>query len=283
VALLTSGNPSATLAGMSNGIAYRQIDGIGELMINRPEARNSLNFAAQAEFAERVAALATASDLRALIVTGSGDKAFVSGGDLRELAEGQTHELGESLHRVMTGALDALTRLPVPVIAAVNGDAVGGGCEILTACDLRLGADHARLRFAQVAVGLTTGWGGTARLVRLVGQSQAMALLLRPRPMTAEEALRTGLLHHVVPAGLSVREEALRWASELAALPRDALAAAKYLVHAAAAESPEVVAELERRLFLALWAKPDHLEAIRAFLEKRPPRFGASPAKDSGV
>lgn len=264
---------------MNSGITYRQKDGIGELIVNRPEARNSLNFAAQAAFAECVAALGNASDLRALIITGVGDQAFVSGGDLRELAEGRTQELGESLHAVMTGALTALTRLPVPVIAAVNGDAVGGGCEILTACDLRLGAIHARLRFAQVAVGLTTGWGGTARLVRLVGQSQAMALLLRPRPMTAEEALRTGLLHHVVAPGGSVLQEARRWAAELAALPRDALAAAKCLVHSAATESPEVVAELERRLFLSLWAEPDHLEAMRAFLEKRPPRFGNAQGK----
>lgn len=259
---------------MSDGIEFHiNPDGLALLMVNRPEARNALNWAAQEAFAAAVTAVSQAPHAHVLIITGSGDKAFVSGGDLKELADYPAVEDGARLNRVMGTALAQLTELPIPVIAAVNGDAFGGGCEILTACDLRLAAAHARFSFAQVKVGLTSGWGGTGRLVRLIGQSRAMELLLTARLIDAEEALRLGLVQRIVPPGESLHDVSLAWAAELIALPRHALAATKALVHTASHATLVETYWQETKLFSKLWASPDHLEALDAFRQKRPPRF----------
>lgn len=158
---------------MDRKITYSIENQVGTLTINRPQARNALDWAAQNLFSNLVRDAAANLDLRALIITGSGTEAFASGGDLKELAVSREVDDGRRLISVMSETLKLLTELPLPVIAAINGDAVGGGCEILTACDLRISASKAKFRFAQAAVGLTTGWGGTDRLVRLVGLSQA--------------------------------------------------------------------------------------------------------------
>ena len=181
---------------MSRSIEFNvNADGVALLRVNRPAARNALTWNAQEGFAQAVAA-ARAADARALIVTGAG-QAFVSGGDLKELANHPEAAAGERLNRVMSAALDALVALPGPVIAAVNGDAIGGGCEILTACDLRLAAPNARFAFRQVHNGLTTGWGGAGRLVALIGQSRATELLLTGRTFDAAEAQALGLVHRL--------------------------------------------------------------------------------------
>lgn len=258
---------------MENVIEYQVTDGIGVLQVTRPEARNALNWQAQVEFAAAVAVAAGDTALRVLIITGAGDQAFVSGGDLRELARHPEKAAAERLNRTMSTALAQLQALPLPVIAAINGDAFGGGCEIVTACDLRLAAAHARLGFAQVRNGLTTGWGGTGRLVRLLGQSRALELLLTGRVLTAAEAQQIGLVHRVVPAGEVALAAASAWAAELAALPHDALAALKLLTHAAGRLSLPETNAYEARLFNQLWNEPNHREALDAFLQKRPPRF----------
>ncbi len=267
-------NFSAKLSPMSSSIEFHvNSDGLALLMVNRPEARNALNWAAQEAFAAAVTAVSQSPTARVLIITGSGDKAFVSGGDLKELADHPTPEAGARLNRVMGTALAQLTELPIPVIAAVNGDAFGGGCEILTACDLRLAAPHARFSFAQVKVGLTSGWGGTGRLVRLIGQSHAMELLLTGRLIDAPEALRLGLIHRITPPELPLLQTAVAWANELINLPRHALAATKALVQTAGHATLVETYWQESKLFANLWASPDHLEALAAFREKRLPQF----------
>jgi enoyl-CoA hydratase/carnithine racemase len=248
-------------------------DGIGVLTINRPAARNALNFAAQESFADAVERAAALDNLRALIVTGAGKQSFASGGDMKELQHYPDESGARKLKGVMTLALDRLERLPAPVIGAVNGDAVGGGCEILSACDLRIAGEWTSFRYAQIQVGLTTGWGGTARLVRLLGQSRAMALLLTGNPFSAQEALQMGLVHRLVPQEASVLAAARKWAEELSMLPRNALAAVKDLVRQSAAGQPEAAARVELEQFLRLWPQADHLEAMQAFAEKRAPRF----------
>jgi enoyl-CoA hydratase/carnithine racemase len=247
--------------------------GIAVLTVNRPAARNALNWAAQEAFAAAVAQVADDARVRVLIVTGAGEQAFVAGGDLKELCCGTATAVGERLNRIMSGALAQLTELPLPVIAAVNGDAFGGGCEIITACDLRLAAAHARFSFAQVKNALTTGWGGTGRLVQLIGQSQAIELLLTARLFDATEAQRLGLVHRIAPTDESVLNAALAWANELAELPRGALAATKTLAHTAVHLSLPQTYQAETRLFTHLWSQPDHIEALNAFVEKRPPVF----------
>jgi enoyl-CoA hydratase len=259
---------------MINEIEYTQQDGIATLRVNRPAARNALNWAAQEQFAAAVAEVGADTAVRLLIITGTGDKAFVSGGDLKELSQHPERAAGERLNRVMRDALVQLTQLPIPVIAAVNGDAFGGGCEILTACDLRLATDHARFCFAQVRNALCTGWGGTGRLVHLLGQARALELLLTARIFSAEEAAHIGLVQQVVDDAVGLEKAVRQLAESLTKLPRQALAASKQLVYATNHHSLAEVNQLETELFVDLWSQPDHLEALAAFREKRAPNFG---------
>ena len=258
---------------MTKEIEYTQQDGIATLRVNRPAARNALNWAAQEQFAAAVAQVGSDTAVRVLIITGAGDKAFVSGGDLKELSQHPEPEAGARLNRVMRDALVQLTQLPIPVIAAVNGDAFGGGCEILTACDLRLAASHARFCFAQVRNALCTGWGGTERLVNLLGRARALDLLLTARIFNAQEAQGMGLVQQVADEG-GLETAVSQLAHSLTQLPQHALAATKRLIYAASHTTPDVVNQLETELFVNLWAEPDHLEALAAFQEKRKPVFG---------
>lgn len=250
------------------------------LRVNRPGARNALNWTAQEQFAAAVEEVAGNGRIHAFIITGTGDKAFVSGGDIKELHNHPEPAAAARLNRVMRDALTQLGALTIPVLAAVNGDAFGGGCEILTACDLRLAGSHARFSFAQVRNGLTTGWGGTGRLVRLLGQSRALELLLTSRLLDAPEAYRIGLIHRIAPEGEDVLAAALAWAEELSRLPQAALAATKTLVMAAGERPLTELNQLETDLFIGLWPHPDHLEAMRAFVEKRPPQFNGESTTD---
>ncbi len=252
---------------MTQEIELTQQDGIVTLRVNRPEARNALNWAAQAQFAAAVADVAADTAVRVLIITGAGKKAFVSGGDLKELSQHPEREAGERLNRVMRDALEQLTRLPIPVIAAINGDAFGGGCEILTACDLRLAASHARFCFAH------TGWGGTGRLVNLLGQAWALDLLLTSRIFPAQEAQQLGLVQQVVEDSAGLETAVAHLAQSLTTLPKHALAASKQLVYAASQPATAELSQLETELFVDLWSQPDHLEALAAFREKRGPVF----------
>jgi enoyl-CoA hydratase len=255
--------------------------GIAVLRVNRSPARNALNWSAQQRFADLITTVSLDSTIRALIITGSGNRAFVSGGDLKELIEHPERAAGERLNRVMSAALSSMTGLPIPVIAAINGDAFGGGCEIVTACDLRIAAGWARFSFAQVPNGLTTGWGGTGRLIRLVGQSRALELLLTARLFSAEEARRIGLVHRVVSEQKDVLESALIWANDLIALPRKALAATKALVYAAGKMSLTELNEFEADQFVGLWDTSDHKEALAAFQQKRLPLFNQDWSLDA--
>jgi enoyl-CoA hydratase len=268
---------------MKREIELVESGGVATLRVNRPLARNALNWAAQEQFATAVAQVAVSPQVRVLIITGAGEKAFVAGGDLKELSEHPEVAAAERLNRVMRDALLQVTQLPIPVIAAVNGDAFGGGCEILTACDLRIASSRARFCFAQARNGLTTGWGGAARLVRLLGQSRALELLLTARVFDAHEALEMGLVQRVV-ADDGVWDTAVTgWAQELMQLPQSALAALKQLTYAAAEQSIAQANALETALFLQQWVHPDHGEAVAAFVQKRPAQFGLRENGGMGV
>lgn len=258
---------------MNESILFtRQDNDIAILQVNRPQASNALNWAAQEAFATAVQQAAH-DPPRVLIVTGAGNRVFIGGGDLRQLHDHPEPEAGARLNHVMRDALIGLTQLPCPVIGAVNGDAAGGGTEVLTACDLRLSVPTARFHFVQVRMGLTSGWGGTARLVRLLGQSHATGLMLTGQSITAVEALRLGFLHHLAPEGENVLDTAVQWAEKLAALPRHALSAEKRLLQAAFSESLHESYRRETAEFLPLYGAPDNREAITAFMEKRRPVF----------
>ena len=254
-------------------ILYTSHAGIATLRVNRPQARNALNWAAQEAFAAAVQTAAADPDLRVLIISGSGS-AFVAGGDLRELHAHPEREAGERLNRVMGQALAQLAELPCPVIGAVNGDAAGGGVEVLTACDLRLAVPHANFHLVQVRMGLTTGWGGAARLVRLVGLSRALDWMLNGRSLSAAELHQMGFLHRLTAEGEDVLTAAHAWAEELCALPRHSLAALKQLLRFADHNSLREGYARETELFTNLYGTADNREGINAFLEKRPAQFG---------
>lgn len=257
---------------MADEILFTVENGVATLTVNRPQARNALNWAAQEQFAACVTAVAQDPAIRVLVITGAGTRAFAAGGDLKELSRHPEAAAARRLYRTMGEALTGLTTLPIPVLGAVNGDAFGGGCEILTACDLRLARAGARFCFAQVKNGLTTGWGGAGRLVWLIGQSRALELLLTARVLTAVEAQQVGLVHRVVAAA-DWPTAVTALAQELCQLPRPALAALKHLTYTAVYSPPAVTRQLETELFTHLWSQPDHLEALAAFAEKREPRF----------
>ena len=248
-------------------------DGIAVLRVNRRHARNALNWKAQDHFVACIESLKNDDRVRSLIITGSGHEAFVSGGDLKEILQHHDPSSGRRLNRGMGQALAQLGKLPFPVIAAINGDAYGGGCEIITACDLRIAGEQTWFSFAQVRNGLTTGWGGTGRLVQLIGLSRACDLLLTGRLFDAHEAYQAGLLHRLVPAGQDVLSAAREWAGELIKLPAGAQAALKELLYASASLPTAEVQKLETLLFMKQWGSPDHLESLAAFTDKRPPVF----------
>ncbi len=168
------------------------------LTIDRPEARNAIARATMQELAGAISEV-EASPARVLVVTGAGNRVFVAGGDLKELASIRTHEEATAMADTMRRVLDRLATLPVPVVAAVNGDAYGGGAEVAVACDIRIAADDVRCAFNQVALGIMPAWGGIERLTALLGRGRALALMTTGRVLDAEAALALGLFDEVVP------------------------------------------------------------------------------------
>jgi enoyl-CoA hydratase len=245
--------------------------GIALVTVNRPDKLNALSAAVVADLKSAFERVATDPAIRAAIVTGAGPKAFVAGADINELAvltptAGREHAL--------TGqhVFDVIENLGKPVIAAINGFALGGGCELAMACTLRIAADTARLGQPEVALGLIPGYAGTQRLPRLVGKGRAMEMMLTGAPITAEDALRIGLVHRVVPAA-SLMTEARALAAQLA---KNAPIAMRYIINAVnkGVEMPFAEAcQHEATLFGLVASTDDMREGTAAFLEKRKAEF----------
>ena len=239
--------------------------------INRPQVLNALNSRTLDELRRAALELTDDRSVRAVIITGAGEKAFAAGADIRELAEqtpvaGREHALGGQQ------VFDVIENLGKPVIAAINGFALGGGCELAMACTLRIAADTARLGQPEINLGLLPGFAGTQRLSRLVGKGVALDLLLTGRQVRADEALRVGLVNRVVPAA-ELMAEARRLADDLAAR---APIAVRYIIEAVnrGLEMPLDKAQLlEATLFGLAFSTADMREGTRAFLEKRTPGF----------
>jgi enoyl-CoA hydratase/carnithine racemase len=172
---------------------------VGIVRLNRPEAHNAVNAFVMKELEQVVKTVDRSKEVRFLILTGAGNETFCAGGDLKYFATLKTRSQGMRMSRRMCAILDRLAAGPQVVIAAVNGSAWGGGCEILTACHFRIAASSAKFAFRQAANGLTTGWGGGIRLFNLVGRTQALRLLLTAETISAKEAHRIGLVDRVVP------------------------------------------------------------------------------------
>lgn len=246
-------------------LRYEEDGGIGRLTIDRPHVRNAIDIETMEELAELLDELEEETP-QTLLLTGSGDDVFVSGGDVKSLAALRNAEEGREMSLFMQRNMRRLASLPCPVIAVVNGHCYGGGWEIAVACDLRVVSEHTRFSFRQAAMGLMTGWGGADRLVDLVGRARAKRLLWTAATISAEEAYAIGLADQLAPQG-QVLPAALKLAEEMTKNAPLAIRALKWVLQQE--RSPEEAAE---RLG-DLWASEDHHEAVRAFFEKRPPRW----------
>lgn len=241
---------------------------VGLIRLNRPEALNALNSALMAELNEAVAAFDSDPAIGCLVITGS-DKAFAAGADIKEMAEKSYIDayLGD-----FAANWDAIARARKPVIAAVAGFALGGGCEIAMMCDMIIAADNAKFGQPEIKLGVIPGIGGTQRLTRAVGKAKAMDLCLTGRMMDAAEAERSGLVARVVPLA-ELMTEAMKAAETIAAMSLPAVIAAKESVNRAFETTLSEGIRFERRAFHPLFATEDQKEGMAAFIEKRPPRF----------
>lgn len=241
------------------------------ITINRPKVLNALNSQTLDEIRRVVLELKRDETIRALVVTGAGEKAFVAGADISELAV-QTPAGGKEHAHQGQHVLSLIESMGKPVIAAINGFCLGGGCELAMACTLRIAGDTARIGQPEINLGLIPGFAGSQRLARLVGKGRALEMILTGAPITAEEAWRIGLVNRVVPAA-----EVLTAARTLAAeLASKAPLAVRYAIEATNKGLEMTQAEgafLETTLFGLIASTEDMREGTRAFLEKRKPEF----------
>jgi enoyl-CoA hydratase len=241
---------------------------VGVIRLNRPQALNALNSALNSELARAITSLDADPQIGCVLITGS-DKAFAAGADIKEMA---LQDAAGMLIGDYAAGWDAVARARKPVVAAVAGFALGGGCELAMQCDIIIAADSAKFGQPEIKLGIIPGIGGTQRLPRAVGKSKAMDLILTGRMMDAAEAERAGLVARVVPAA-NLLEEAMGVARTIAAMPLPAVLAAKEAVGRAFEGALQEGARFERRMFHALFATADQKEGMAAFVEKRPPNF----------
>jgi enoyl-CoA hydratase len=252
-------------------LLYAVQDGVGLVTVNRPKALNALDSRTIEELSQVVEAARNDAALRALVVTGAGDKAFVAGADISQMA-GLTALEARRFADLGHRTLAALEALDVPTIAAVNGFALGGGCELALACDLAYASDKARFGQPEVNLGLIPGFGGTQRLARRVGPMRAMELVLTGDMVDGARAREMGLVLEVLPAD-KLMEHVLSVARKIAGKGAVCVAQAKRAVLAASDADLATGNQLERQAFAVLFGTEDAREGMRAFLEKRPARF----------
>ena len=245
------------------------VEGVALVTLDRPEALNALSFGLLAQLVAALEALDADEDVRAIVVTGAGDRAFAAGADIKEMADATPESLADGGG---FGHWDELRAIRTPIIAAVRGFALGGGCELAMACDLIVAGDDAQFGQPEIRIGVMPGAGGTQRLTRAIGKARAMELILTGRSIDAREAERLGLVTRVVPAEATV-ESALALAAEIAAMPPLAVAAAKRAINEAFESSLTDGLADERQAFFDLFATADQKEGMAAFVEKRPPRW----------
>jgi enoyl-CoA hydratase len=241
---------------------------VGIVRLNRPQALNALNVTLKNELLGAVEAFDADANVGCILMTGS-DKAFAAGADIKEMADQSYIDIFRADY---TADYERLARVRKPVIAAVAGFALGGGCELAMMCDFIIAADNAKFGQPEIKLGVIPGIGGTQRLARAVGKAKAMDLILTGRMMDAAEAERSGLVARVVPAA-SLMEEAMKVAETIAAMSQPSLLAAKEAVNRSFETSLAEGVRFERRVFHALFATKDRKEGMAAFIEKRPPRF----------
>ena len=246
-------------------------DGIAIITINRPKAMNALNEKTLIELQDIFVSVAEDVTVKVVIITGSGEKAFVAGADIaamQPLSALEARQFAKLGHRVMS----AIERCPKPVIAAVNGFALGGGCELALGCDIRIVAENARFGQPEVNLGVIPGFGGTQRLARLIGKGRALELILTGEMIDAAEAYRIGLANKVVPLD-QLLDTTKKMASAIISKGSYAVQLAKEAVHNGLELDLDRANQYEAELFGLCFATADQKEGMEAFLEKRQAKF----------
>jgi enoyl-CoA hydratase len=241
---------------------------VGIIRLNRPEQLNALNTALKAELARAIDAFDADDAIGCLLITG-GDKAFAAGADIKEMAD---KTFIEAFLGNFAGTWDRASRARKPIVAAVAGFALGGGCELAMQCDVVIAADNAKFGQPEIKLGIIPGIGGTQRLTRAVGKSKAMEMILTGRMMDAAEAEKAGLVARVVPAA-SLMAEAMKVAETIANMSLPSVLAAKEAVNRAFEGALAEGVIFERRIFHSLFATEDQKEGMKAFVEKRKPAW----------
>ena len=255
-------------------LLFEEKEGVATLTFNRPKSMNALNSALLKELSKLLDEVSANEDIRVLVLTGAGDKAFVAGADITELARCNPLT-GKNFGVDGQGAINKLQSLPIPVIAAVNGYALGGGSEIALACDFIYAADTAMFGLPEITLGIIPGFGGTQRLPRLIGMNRAKEMIFTGKIITAAEAAGIGMVNKVCPAG-TLREEVEKTAKAIASKGRVALRAAKETVNQGANVDVATGCKIEINAFAVCMASEDAKEGTSAFLEKRKPVFKGS-------
>jgi enoyl-CoA hydratase len=248
-------------------------DGVAVITINRPEKRNALSAAVRRELLSALDQLREAAEARVVVLTGSGDKAFIAGADITEFA--QRTPVQQRAVMEERRIFDAVAEFPKPVIAMINGFALGGGCELALACDMRIAARSARLGQPEIKLGIIPGGGGTQRLPRLIGVGSAMRLILTGELISAEEAVRLGLVDVMVEDD-DLATRTFEIARAMAAQSPLTLRLAKTAIRAAEEMPQAARLAFERELFITSFGSSDKREGVAAFLEKRAPNFTGS-------
>ena len=250
-------------------IETRTEDGVGVVTFNRPEALNAVNHAVMDELLAAVARFDADPEIGCIVLTGAGEKAFVAGADIKEMSDKSYMDMYMA-DRQSGWEVFAATR--TPMIAAVNGFALGGGCEIAMMCDVIIASTNAKFGQPEIKLGVIPGWGGTQRLAHAVGKAKAMDLILTGRMMDVEEAERAGLVSRVVTPD-RLMGEAMAAAKAIAAFGRPSVMLAKEAVNRAFDTPLDQGVRFERKAFYSLFATEDQKEGMAAFLEKRKPAF----------
>lgn len=253
---------------MAETVLIERVGRVAVARLNRPEALNALNLELMSELVAKLTPLDRDPDVGAILIVGS-PKAFAAGADIKEM---QDRSYQEMLLTDWFAGWDAFAKLRTPVVAAVSGYALGGGCELAMMCDMIIAADTAKFGQPEIKLGVIPGMGGSQRLARAVGKAKATDLILTGRMMGAEEAERCGLVARVVAAD-KLYDEALEAATQIASYSKLAAIVAKEAIGRAFESSLAEGVLFERRVFHGLFASEDQKEGMRAFAEKRPPAF----------